>query len=71
MTNDIQHNICAVIKNGNFVPEITPYLKEFTKFTKENKDKVEVKHDQRKKYTTADELGYCFVQDTRFRFRLT
>ena len=43
-TDDVQHNIHAVIHNDNCVPEITPEI------TKEIKEKVEAKQDLKKKY---------------------
>ena len=61
-TDDVQHDIRAVIHNDNFVPEITPYLKRFADMTKEIKEKVEAKQDHRKKYADRKrQKGHCFA----------
>ncbi|KAF8784452.1 Transposon Ty3-I Gag-Pol polyprotein like [Argiope bruennichi] len=49
-TDDVTHNLRALIDNDNFVAEITPYLKRFARLTAEIKDHVEQKQDKRKAY---------------------
>ncbi|XP_035219327.1 uncharacterized protein LOC118192458 [Stegodyphus dumicola] len=49
-TDDVNHNLRALIENGNFVAEITPYLKEFARLTLQIRERVEQKHDKRKEY---------------------
>ena len=49
-TDDITHDLRGVISNNNFVVEITPYLKNFVEMTKQVKDVVERKQDDRKRY---------------------
>lgn len=49
-TDDIQHDINAVIDNDNFVPEITPYLKRFVQINKDVREVVEMSQDKNKKY---------------------
>jgi len=51
---DIQHDLRTVINNDNFVAEITPYLRKFANISKEVKDIVEQKQDQRKKYADQE-----------------
>ncbi|GFU56901.1 transposon Tf2-8 polyprotein [Trichonephila clavipes] len=46
VVNDIQ----VVIQNDNFVPEITPYLKKFAKFSTQVREVVEEQQDSRKFY---------------------
>lgn len=59
-TDDVQNDIHAVIHNDNFVPKITPYLKNFSNITKEIKYKVEAKLDQEMKYVDRKKKqGYC------------
>ncbi|GBN85496.1 hypothetical protein AVEN_77444-1 [Araneus ventricosus] len=43
--DDIVNDLTSVIENDNFVPEITPYLKELSS---EIRDRIEKKQDQRK-----------------------
>ncbi|GBN50307.1 Protein NYNRIN [Araneus ventricosus] len=49
-TDDVTHDLRALIDNDNFVDEITPYLKRFSRLTTEIKDHVEQKQDKRKMY---------------------
>ncbi|GBM29948.1 hypothetical protein AVEN_167428-1 [Araneus ventricosus] len=49
-TLDVIHDLRAIIDYDNFVPEITLYLKKFSKITYEVKECVEQKEDERKKY---------------------
>ncbi|GFW72032.1 piggyBac transposable element-derived protein 4 [Trichonephila clavipes] len=44
----------VVIQNDNFVPEISPYLKKFAKFSTQIREVVEEQHDSRKFY--ADKM---------------
>ena len=61
-TDDVQHDICAVIHDDNFVSEITPYLKKFANTNKEIEEKVKAKQDHRKKYVDCKrQKGHCFV----------
>ncbi|GBM70318.1 hypothetical protein AVEN_102654-1 [Araneus ventricosus] len=46
--NDIVNDLTSVIENDNFVPEITPYLKLFSKTSNKIRDRIEKKQDQRK-----------------------
>ncbi|XP_035233310.1 uncharacterized protein LOC118205130, partial [Stegodyphus dumicola] len=46
---DVVHDFKAVVENDNFVPEITPYLKRFATITKDIRESIEIKQDQRKK----------------------
>ncbi|GFV89351.1 retrovirus-related Pol polyprotein from transposon 412 [Trichonephila clavipes] len=47
VVNDIR---VVVIQNDNFVPEITPYLKKFAKFSTQIREVVEEQQDSRKFY---------------------
>ncbi|KAF8794912.1 Transposon Tf2-6 polyprotein like [Argiope bruennichi] len=49
-TDDVTHDIRALIDNDNFVAEITPYLKRFARLTAKIEDHVEEKQDKRKVY---------------------
>ncbi|GBM89956.1 Transposon Tf2-6 polyprotein [Araneus ventricosus] len=49
-TDDVTHDLRALIDNDNFVDEITPYLKRFSRLTAEIKDHFEQKQDERKMY---------------------
>ncbi|GFV27944.1 uncharacterized protein TNCV_1913901 [Trichonephila clavipes] len=44
------NDIRVVIQNDNFVPEITPYLKKFAKFSTQIREVVEEQQDSRKFY---------------------
>ncbi|GFX42516.1 hypothetical protein TNCV_1520791 [Trichonephila clavipes] len=48
--SEVVNDIRTVIQNDNFVPEITPYLKEFTKFSTQIREVVEEQQDSRKFY---------------------
>ncbi|GBN08540.1 hypothetical protein AVEN_142795-1 [Araneus ventricosus] len=48
--DDVTHDLRAVIENGNFVAEITPYLKKFFQFMAQAKEVVEQQQDKRKQY---------------------
>ena len=64
--DDVAHDVRSVIENDNFVPEITPYLRRFAKTSKEIKDIVETKQDQRKKYADRKRRsGYQFSPGDR------
>ncbi|GBN77660.1 hypothetical protein AVEN_128465-1 [Araneus ventricosus] len=49
-TDDVTHDLRALIDNDIFVDEIAPYLKRFSRLTAEIKDHVEQKQDKRKMY---------------------
>ncbi|GFU33792.1 retrovirus-related Pol polyprotein from transposon 412 [Trichonephila clavipes] len=46
--SEVVKDIRVVIQNDNFVPEITPYLKKFAKFTTQIREVVEEQQDSRK-----------------------
>ncbi|GFY22853.1 retrovirus-related Pol polyprotein from transposon 412 [Trichonephila clavipes] len=48
--SEVVNDIRVVIQNDNFVPEITPYLKKFAKFSTQNREVVEEQQDSRKFY---------------------
>ncbi|GFX39976.1 hypothetical protein TNCV_2647391 [Trichonephila clavipes] len=48
--NEVVNAIRVVIQNDNFVPEITPYLKKFAKFSTQIREVVEEQQDSRKFY---------------------
>ncbi|GFX51441.1 uncharacterized protein TNCV_3103741 [Trichonephila clavipes] len=48
--SEVVNDIRVVIQNDNFVPEITPYLKKFVKFSTQIREVVEEQHDSRKFY---------------------
>ncbi|GFX74468.1 transposon Ty3-I Gag-Pol polyprotein [Trichonephila clavipes] len=48
--SEVVNDIRVVIQNDNFVPEITPYLKKFAKFSTQTREVVEEQHDSRKFY---------------------
>ncbi|GFX63849.1 hypothetical protein TNCV_4401431 [Trichonephila clavipes] len=48
--SEVVNDIRVVIQNDNFVPEITPYLKKFTKFSTQIRELVEEQQDSRKFY---------------------
>ncbi|GFV50214.1 hypothetical protein TNCV_621271 [Trichonephila clavipes] len=48
--NEVVNDIRVVIQNDNFVPEITPYLKKFAKFSTQIREVVEEQQDSRKFY---------------------
>ncbi|GFW56673.1 retrovirus-related Pol polyprotein from transposon 412 [Trichonephila clavipes] len=48
--NEVVNDIRVVIQNDNFVPEITPYLKKFSKFSTQIREVVEEQQDSRKFY---------------------
>ncbi|GFX85367.1 hypothetical protein TNCV_4731841 [Trichonephila clavipes] len=48
--SDVLNDIRVVIQNDNFVPEITPYLKKFAKFSTQIREVVEEQQDSRKFY---------------------
>ncbi|GFX78904.1 integrase catalytic domain-containing protein [Trichonephila clavipes] len=48
--SEVVNDIRVVIQNDNFVPEITPYLKKFAKFSTQIREAVEVQQDSRKFY---------------------
>ncbi|GFX73378.1 hypothetical protein TNCV_1469981 [Trichonephila clavipes] len=48
--SEVVNDIRIVIQNDNFVPEITPYLKKFTKFSTQIREVVEEQQDSRKFY---------------------
>ena len=47
-TDDITHDFRSIIENDNFVPEITPYLKKFAKFSQQVKERMEISQDRHK-----------------------
>ncbi|GFY18127.1 retrovirus-related Pol polyprotein from transposon 412 [Trichonephila clavipes] len=49
--SEVVNDIRVVIQNDNFVPEITPYLKKFAKFSTQIREVVEEQQDSRKFYT--------------------
>ncbi|GFX46347.1 integrase catalytic domain-containing protein [Trichonephila clavipes] len=48
--SEVVNDIRIVIQNDNFVPEITPYLKKFAKFSTQITEVVEEQQDSRKFY---------------------
>ncbi|GFW00589.1 integrase catalytic domain-containing protein [Trichonephila clavipes] len=48
--SEVVNDIRVVIQNDNFVPEITPYLKKFSKFSTQIREVVEEQQDSRKFY---------------------
>ncbi|GFW03361.1 integrase catalytic domain-containing protein [Trichonephila clavipes] len=46
--SEVVNDIRVVIQNDNFVPEITPYLKKFAKFSTQIREVVEEQKDSRK-----------------------
>ncbi|GFW42339.1 transposon Tf2-9 polyprotein [Trichonephila clavipes] len=48
--SEVVNDIRVVIQNDNFVPEITPYLKKFAKFSTQIREVVEEQQDSRKFY---------------------
>ncbi|GFY16178.1 retrovirus-related Pol polyprotein from transposon 412 [Trichonephila clavipes] len=48
--NEVVNDIRVVTQNENFVPEITPYLKKFAKFSTQIREVVEEQQDSRKFY---------------------
>ncbi|GBO28846.1 hypothetical protein AVEN_195231-1 [Araneus ventricosus] len=46
--DEVQNDLRSVILKDSFVPEITPYLKRFSKFMAEAKEVAEIQHDLRK-----------------------
>ncbi|GFU15480.1 retrovirus-related Pol polyprotein from transposon 412 [Trichonephila clavipes] len=46
--SEVVNEIRVVIQNDNFVPEITPHLKKFTKFSTQIREVVEEQQDSRK-----------------------
>ncbi|GFY16470.1 hypothetical protein TNCV_734991 [Trichonephila clavipes] len=48
--SEVVNDIRVVIQNYNFVPEITPYLKKFAKFSTQIREVVEEQQDSRKFY---------------------
>ncbi|GFR23164.1 uncharacterized protein TNCT_290111 [Trichonephila clavata] len=48
--NEVVNDIGVIIPNDNFVPEITPYLKKFEKFSTQIREVVEGQQDNRKFY---------------------
>lgn len=48
--DDIAHDFRSVVENDNFIPEITPYLRNFANFLKRVRDRVEKNQDQHKQY---------------------
>ncbi|GFW95000.1 transposon Tf2-11 polyprotein [Trichonephila clavipes] len=49
--SEVVNDIRVVIQNDNFVPEITPYLKKFAKFSTQIREVVEEQQDSRKFYS--------------------
>ncbi|GFY30020.1 integrase catalytic domain-containing protein [Trichonephila clavipes] len=48
--SEVVNDIRVIIQNDNFVPEITPYLKKFAKFSTQIREVVEEQQDSRKIY---------------------
>ncbi|GFW92231.1 uncharacterized protein TNCV_3541171 [Trichonephila clavipes] len=48
--SEVVNDIRVVIQNDNFVPDITPYLKKFAKFSTQIREVVEEQQDSRKFY---------------------
>ncbi|GFU76717.1 transposon Tf2-9 polyprotein [Trichonephila clavipes] len=53
--SEVVNDIRVVIQNDNFVPEITPYLKKFAKFSTQIREVVEEQQDSRKFYADKRE----------------
>ncbi|GFV07381.1 retrovirus-related Pol polyprotein from transposon 412 [Trichonephila clavipes] len=49
--SEVVNDIWVIIQDDNFVPEITPYLKKFAKFSTQIREVVEEQQDSRKFYT--------------------
>ncbi|GBM88288.1 hypothetical protein AVEN_107833-1 [Araneus ventricosus] len=49
-TDDVTHDLRALIDNNNFVAEITAYLKRFARLTAEIRDNVDQNQDKRRMY---------------------
>ncbi|GFW12873.1 integrase catalytic domain-containing protein [Trichonephila clavipes] len=49
--SEVVNDIRVIIQNDIFVPEITPYLKKFAKFSTQIREVVEEQQDSRKFYT--------------------
>ena len=48
--DEVTHDLRSIVENDNFVAEITPYLKRFSKIESSVRELVEHKQDDRKKY---------------------
>ncbi|GFU82317.1 uncharacterized protein TNCV_3195891 [Trichonephila clavipes] len=48
--SEVVNDIRVVIQSDNFVPEITPYLRNFAKFSTQTREVVEKQQDSRKFY---------------------
>ncbi|GFS58942.1 uncharacterized protein TNCV_68691 [Trichonephila clavipes] len=48
--SEVVNDIRVIIQNDNFVPEITPYLKKFAKFSTQIREVIEEQQDSRKFY---------------------
>ncbi|GFV56699.1 pro-Pol polyprotein [Trichonephila clavipes] len=53
--SEVVNDIRVVIQNDNFVPEITPYVKKFAKFSTQISEVVEEQQDSRKFYADKRE----------------
>ncbi|GFY35734.1 gag-Pol polyprotein [Trichonephila clavipes] len=47
--DDVVQDFKSVVRNDNFIAEITPYLKRFATITEDIRERIETKQDQRKK----------------------
>ncbi|GFQ98083.1 gypsy retrotransposon integrase-like protein 1 [Trichonephila clavata] len=50
--NNVVQDFKVVVENINFVPEITPYLKQFATITKDISEQIEMKQDRKKSSMT-------------------
>ncbi|GIY14005.1 hypothetical protein CEXT_663211 [Caerostris extrusa] len=68
--NDITNDIRSIIYNDNSIPEMTPNLKRFEKFSTQIRENIEKQQDKRKEYddqhrnpvpefNLGDRLLYC------------
>lgn len=48
--DDVSHDIKAILSNDNFVPQITPYLKQFVSNMEDVKEKVTMEQERHKFY---------------------
>ncbi|KAG6461941.1 hypothetical protein O3G_MSEX012944 [Manduca sexta] len=47
---EVTHDLRAILDKGNFVPQITPYLRKFVKSLSAIRERVEIQQDKTKKY---------------------
>ncbi|GFU51111.1 integrase catalytic domain-containing protein [Trichonephila clavipes] len=63
--SEVVNDIRFVIQNDNFVPEITPYLKKFAKFSTQIREVVEEQQDSRKFYADKKEKSCSNISTWR------